>query len=387
MVLPDLEKSDAFPKGFRSNGWRFESSSEPILNTRELEALTARLKGVCGADVPALPAAIFGHKRRTLTHEASGRVFHFDAEGAIACWMRASAQKGSGGLQVTASARPSWKAAAARMFPGKPGKRWVDEATTATSKRLKTFHDGRARARLDLRKAVPVDATCLTPISDSCSGRASSPAGTRGSKGDGGGSGSDHAAEDAVAEQIKLCDPEGTLQADDFFFVLTDVTDTVVRVMKEEQRTELDDTDLAYITQRVRSMVHPSPGASEAMMVTHHAPERLEDRNVSDGAKEHEIKQLDHVVCRLARRKWASGVVHSIDAGTADDDGAAMLARVHVTIDAPNGCTRSLVTVPETACYLHRAAAIAAPCEASGRRPKGTGEGAGYSFSALFPMA
>ena len=113
MVLGDLEKSAAFPEGFRTNGWRFESSSGPILNTRELEALKARLKGVYGADMPALPDAIFGHNRLTLTHEASGRVFHFDAEGAIACWMRASAQKGSGGLQVTAAARPSWKAAAA----------------------------------------------------------------------------------------------------------------------------------------------------------------------------------------------------------------------------------------------------------------------------------
>ena len=102
---------------FQLKGWRFESKSGPILNTGERDALLERLNkraaqefvGGLPYTVPPLPEAIFGHNRVTLTHEASGRAFHFDADGALSCWARESAHKGSGGLRVTTASLPSWK--------------------------------------------------------------------------------------------------------------------------------------------------------------------------------------------------------------------------------------------------------------------------------------
>ena len=103
--------------GVQVGGWRFESESGRILSTREINTLTERLEALTVAEalpsaVPPLPAAIFGHSYLTLTHEASGRVIHFDADGAITSWVRESAEKGSGGLKVTTenawfAARPS----------------------------------------------------------------------------------------------------------------------------------------------------------------------------------------------------------------------------------------------------------------------------------------
>ena len=73
--------------------------------------------------------------------------------------------------------------------------------------------------------------------------------------------------DDAVSEQIVACDPKRTLGASDFCHVFRDVADTVRRVMNEGVRTELDEEDRAYISRRVRAMIHPAPSASEAMMV------------------------------------------------------------------------------------------------------------------------
>ena len=42
-------------------------------------------------------------------HDATGRTFSFDAAGAIFCWVRESAHKGSGGLRVTTASLPAWK--------------------------------------------------------------------------------------------------------------------------------------------------------------------------------------------------------------------------------------------------------------------------------------
>ena len=91
--------------GVQVGGWRFESESGRILSTREINTLTERLEALTVAEalpsaVPPLPAAIFGHSYLTLTHEASGRVIHFDADGVITSWVRESAEKGSGGLKV-----------------------------------------------------------------------------------------------------------------------------------------------------------------------------------------------------------------------------------------------------------------------------------------------
>ena len=71
----------------------------------------------------------------------------------------------------------------------------------------------------------------------------------------------------AVSWQIDACDPRKTLDASDFHFVLTEVTETVMRVMGEDGRTELDDEDRGFITRRVAALVQPAPGASEGPMV------------------------------------------------------------------------------------------------------------------------
>ena len=74
--------------------------------------------------------------------------------------------------------------------------------------------------------------------------------------------------EDAVNDQVACADPDRTLSSDDFFFVLTSVTETVVRVMTRCSRSEMDEEDRAFIARRVRKMVHVGPGASLAMMVS-----------------------------------------------------------------------------------------------------------------------
>ena len=99
---------------FEYKGWRFDSVSGPILSTCERGTLTDKLSATAASKglpsiVPPLPEAIFGHSYLTMTHEASGRTFSFDAAGAIACWMRESAHKGSGGVRVTTASLPSWK--------------------------------------------------------------------------------------------------------------------------------------------------------------------------------------------------------------------------------------------------------------------------------------
>ena len=69
--------------------------------------------------------------------------------------------------------------------------------------------------------------------------------------------------EDAVAEQIDFCDPRRTLQADwAYFDLLKDLTETVTRVMNQEARQEFDDRDRAFITQSVRRILQPGPGAA-----------------------------------------------------------------------------------------------------------------------------
>ena len=106
--------SAPLPNVVSAKGWRFESASGPILNTSERDDLVGRLNERARdaeghSTVPPLPEAIFGHNFLTLTHELSGRAFHFDVDGALSCWARESAHKGSGGLRVTTASLPSWK--------------------------------------------------------------------------------------------------------------------------------------------------------------------------------------------------------------------------------------------------------------------------------------
>ena len=94
---------------FEQSGWRFESESGPILNAHERKTLTEQLAATSKLEVPALPEAIFGHNRLTLTHEASGQTFQFDVNGALSSWVKHSNANGSGGLRVTSASLPSWK--------------------------------------------------------------------------------------------------------------------------------------------------------------------------------------------------------------------------------------------------------------------------------------
>ena len=175
--------------------------------------------------------------------------------------------------------------------------------------------------------------------------------------------------EDAVAEQIESWDSQRTLHADDFFCILTDLTETVTRVMNEEARQEFDDKDRAFITQSVRRLVHPGPGASEAMILT-------SERSSTEQAAEPRLRlrRLDHVVLRLpGQRQWASGVVHAIDESSADNEVQEKLQYVHVMLDEPDGMsTNRLVAVPEDACHLQRSASSCAQlkCPRSPRSPR-----------------
>ena len=153
--------------------------------------------------------------------------------------------------------------------------------------------------------------------------------------------------------QIDMCDPQKTLDAADFFYVLTEVTNIVEEVMRRDSRFELDEEDRAFIMRRVQTMVQPGPGASEAMIVK----ESERKKNV-EGSTPTPFQRFDHVVCRPDREHlWLAGVVreyvHAIDEDGPENHGQAR-RYVHVMIDAPDN---RLLAVPEDECHLQRAAA------------------------------
>ena len=153
--------------------------------------------------------------------------------------------------------------------------------------------------------------------------------------------------EDAVSEQIDAVDPQRTLSAADFHHVLTEVVEKVARVMSEDARTELDDEDHAFVHRRVRRMVHPAPGASDAMMLT-------ECRRDFKGAKPMRLRRHDHVVCCFGgERKWVSGNVHATSEDHAQMHGRTSIRYVHVMVDRPD---MRLIAVPEDDCHMQRAA-------------------------------
>ena len=164
--------------------------------------------------------------------------------------------------------------------------------------------------------------------------------------------------EDAVSQQMDACDPERTLDAADFHNVLTDVTETVMRVMNEGARTEFNDEDRNFISWRVKCLVRPGPGACEALTVPEFGME-LQGKRRIEVAKPMRFQRLDRVVCRLGGNNWESGVVQHAhddahdDADDAENHGHQTEPRssVHVMIDS------CLVVVPEDDCHLQRAAA------------------------------
>ena len=106
-----LEKHGGTPlpggRGAQIFGWTFECTSGPMAGAAELQELCDNL----AAPIPPLPLGplpeiVFGQNRLTLTHEASGRRISMDAPSALGGWARASAEKGSAGVQVPMASLP-----------------------------------------------------------------------------------------------------------------------------------------------------------------------------------------------------------------------------------------------------------------------------------------
>ena len=158
--------------------------------------------------------------------------------------------------------------------------------------------------------------------------------------------------EDAVSRQIDACDPGRTLPGADFHDVLAEVTNIVLGVMIGGARTALDEEDRDFIRTRVRTMVRPGPGASEAMVVT--------EPNHQIGCEQVStpFQRLDQVVCRLDGDR-VGGVVREClppagNEANAEDDGQSKPQHlVHVVVNPPDN---RLVVVLEEDCHLQRTA-------------------------------
>ena len=161
--------------------------------------------------------------------------------------------------------------------------------------------------------------------------------------------------EDAVSRQIDACDPGRTLPGADFHDVLAEVTNIVLGVMIGGARTALDEEDRDFIRARVRTMVRPGPGASEALMVA-------AEPNHQNGSEQVSIplQRLDQVVCRLDGER-VGGVVReylppaiAVNEANAKDDGQSKPQHVvHVVVNPPDN---RLIVVLEEDCHLQRTA-------------------------------
>lgn len=71
------------------NGWRISTTTNPISNSNECDALQAAL------GIP-LPEMTFGNNKLTLTHQPTGWVYVFDAPGSLS----EVSTEGDGGIKV-----------------------------------------------------------------------------------------------------------------------------------------------------------------------------------------------------------------------------------------------------------------------------------------------
>jgi hypothetical protein len=161
--------------------------------------------------------------------------------------------------------------------------------------------------------------------------------------------------EDAVSRQIDACDPARTLPGADFHHVLTEVTNIVLGVMIGGARTTLDEEDRDFIRARVRTMVRPGPGASEAMVVT-------EEPSRQSGSQQAPtlLQRLDQVVCRLDGER-VGGVVREClpavdEASNAENDGQRSSKPQHVVHVVVNPPDNRLIVVLKDDCHLQRTA-------------------------------
>ncbi len=141
--------------------------------------------------------------------------------------------------------------------------------------------------------------------------------------------------EDAVAAAIQTADPQQKLRGGDFQDVLEGVTDKVYETLSRANQAFLDEEDHQYINKRVGKMV-------KAHL----------DEYVAELTRRYRFRRFERVLCNIGGdRRWASGVVQSIDEeDPADPTGQTKLAYV-VKIDPPNG---RLISVPrdDNACCL-----------------------------------
>lgn len=80
-------------RSIKVNGWLISTTTNPISNASECDALQASL------GIP-LPEMTFGNNNLTLEHEASGWKYSFSAEDALAAVKRGQLGDGDGGVKV-----------------------------------------------------------------------------------------------------------------------------------------------------------------------------------------------------------------------------------------------------------------------------------------------
>ena len=141
--------------------------------------------------------------------------------------------------------------------------------------------------------------------------------------------------EDEVGANIQMSDPRQALRSGDFQEVLDTVTDKVLKVMAEDERSTLDDDDRAFIARRVRKMVWSHLEQYEA-----------------ERSKPTRFRRTERVVCRLGgERPWASGTVAAVNEDDPSDPTGQTKLPYVVKIDSPS----RLVSVPKDDYDLCRA--------------------------------
>ena len=153
--------------------------------------------------------------------------------------------------------------------------------------------------------------------------------------------------EDAVAAELQRRDPAQKLRAADYHDILADVSDTVLGVLDDEERTEMSARDRTYVERKVAKLVRTQLAEYEA-----------------ERARPTRFKRFERVVCNVGReRKWAAGAIQAVNEDDpADPTGQNKLPYV-VKIDPPNG---RLVSVPRDShdvvrpevCFGQRAGAL-----------------------------
>ena len=134
--------------------------------------------------------------------------------------------------------------------------------------------------------------------------------------------------EDAVGAEIQACDPQQALRSGDFQDVLDEVSDKIIKVMRKDERAEMDDEDRAFIGRRVRRMVNS-----------------YLDQYMAERAKPTRFKRTERVVCRMGgARPWASGSIAAVNEDDPNDPTGQTKLPYVVKMDPPGA---RLISVPK----------------------------------------